>query len=182
MLEQVLQPTEATVLSLGGSWAQIHAALVEDSKYPYDEPYPLCRAILGGEMIFRDDETLLLLVSPVAVKDVAASVSTVHSTGFKVRLRQFAFPDLVPEESEIDELSHLFNALARLYSEAAGRRCGMALLFRNTDEGTDDRPTPRHSWLFAAPEGPVSTPQEQGSGPGEPGRWGPGRRPGRGDG
>lgn len=120
--EEFLAETDKT-------WDAMHRALSDGSLDPRAGEYPLCRAILGGEHLFRGIDYIVSLVPKAEVPEVAAALAAIDDDEMGRRYDRLVPRDYPAEYGDDDREATVayFRAVAELYERAA--RAGRAVVF-----------------------------------------------------
>lgn len=106
------------------AWDAMHRALT-DGQLSWDggEP-PLNRAVLGGELLYGEDDYIMSLKTPLEVADVAVALRNIDEADF--RKRYFAIDaesyDTPLSEEDFGYTWHWFETVRDFYERAARER------------------------------------------------------------
>ena len=106
------------------SWDAMHRTL-SDGKLTWDGgAFPLNHTVLGGEILYTDNDYIMSLKSPQQVMSVAAALATLTEAEFKRRYEQI---DTVSYDSELTEEDfqytwEWFQDVRKIYQRAAAEQ------------------------------------------------------------
>src|SRR5262245_7498003 len=111
------------------AWDAIHRALT-DGQITWDNGfYPMNHVVLGGELLYTEDDYIMSLKSPEQVRDIAEAISTMTEREF--RRRYFAIDqesyDFPLSDEDYQYTWGWFQEVRDLYQRAA--RDGRCVLF-----------------------------------------------------
>jgi hypothetical protein len=120
---------EAFLAETDKAWEAMHRALSDGSLDPRAGDYPLNRAILGGEHLFRGIDYVVALVPKAEVPEVAAALAAIDDIEMGRRYDRLVPSDYAAEYGDDDREATVeyFRAVADLYQRAA--RAGRAVVF-----------------------------------------------------
>jgi hypothetical protein len=103
------------------SWDALHRLLADGSLDWEGGTYPLNHVVLGGELLYTDDDYIMSLKRPEQVKDIADALSALDSDEFRDRYYRIDQDDYDAELSD-DDLEYTwswFTGIRDLYVRAA---------------------------------------------------------------
>jgi hypothetical protein len=111
------------------AWDAIHRALTDGKLGWENGDYPLNHVILGGELLYHENDYIISLKSPKVVQDIAAALRGITREKFRDGYNQI---DLVgrayqPADTDIEYTWSWFEELVAFYQRAAA--AGYYVLF-----------------------------------------------------
>jgi hypothetical protein len=120
---------EENLAEVDKAWDAMHRALTDGQLRYGNGEYPLSHCVLGPRQLHRGDDSIVSLVRPDEVSDVAGALALVTEDWFRDRYRTIVPRDYAPEYGE-DDLDYTWESLdapRQLYAKAAAE--GRAMLF-----------------------------------------------------
>jgi hypothetical protein len=116
--------TEENSFQTDKSWDAIHRCLSNGTLDVRQGTRPLNLAILGGNILNKEPEYLVALLTPTEVKQVAEALSQVTEDWMKKKYFDQKFPDYAGEKSEEDwEYTWgSFDGMPEFFASAAARK------------------------------------------------------------
>lgn len=106
------------------AWDAMHRCLTDGQLAPEGGEYPLNRCVLGGKHLHEGDDSVVVLVTPREVRDVARALEPITEAWFHERYFGVLPKDYAPEYGEEDfgYTWSKFEDVRALYTRAAAAK------------------------------------------------------------